>query len=670
MKKLLLLLVLYLIVVNVSNAQDINTKEMKQLYKAHLSGRKYPNNYDYYSIIRLKEETGKFPNLKLSSSLKNKIYELYNMYMNEKYLLSEITPKKYEKIVDLYSQLLACNEYDLDSYLKVTEFYNKMYKVSKDEKYLKELIPLYSKMKTNFAGKVDSDNRGKFCFHDEVYQQIIVNYFKIRKYEECYNQCIEYQKTQTDFFIPRIENNQCPNLHNLLLIPILEYYLGNVNDSFSDIEKIRTQLDLQNINAQLDLGFNYVYRVILFRKQNILAYNNSVFHNYRYLHQDFFEKKIDFVNSTDLLPINNLSAKITYLKTSNSNSNDLNHLFESFLKDGTNDERVLWPVFAALNLKNTPNLMSFLNDERDIKLLLELGYLENIIDVENVDGKTKVYFLSDFNQRIIGIFELPNSTEGYKNIPISYYRFEYTLLDCDAVEFSLFTRTLEIRQINIGQGITNLTYTKIDGSLLASLNLPSTLKCDQIVELKRKEEQVKRDIENARIAEQKRQEELRIASENSNNVSQSNTNSLQGTNNDISQYREYIKTELYRLFGIKAMFGESEYDKQSNLFGASLEAKLNRKLNPNDWKYIETILKEMTAEQELLNRANKKAESTVLVCIWCNSKYIAKNGWVVDNDCDIDSQEYRFGAYGYTNGFCNQKHASEWLCVNKGCRCH
>jgi hypothetical protein len=57
----------------------------------------------------------------------------------------------------------------------------------------------------------------------------------------------------------------------------------------------------------------------------------------------------------------------------------------------------------------------------------------------------------------------------------------------------------------------------------------------------------------------------------------------------------------------------------------------------------------------------KKSGEDVLKCKWCNMNYFPKNGWVIKNDerCEVQSQEYMFGVWGYTDEFCSQKCAVE-----------
>ena len=653
MKKILFL-IFYSAFVNFSHAQDA-----KLIYNNYVTGkRNYDLSHDDFALIKFKQEAGKFPNFKKSSSLEQKIYKLYNRWMNESTLLSNITPKKYEDIVSLFAEWINCNEYNIRPYFQLTEFYRKLYHSSKDEKYLNELNQVYAKMKIKFAYKYDSLYNKKQGFQDEVYQTIIEDYFFLNRFQDCYNQCLEYQQSDTVFFQPVTENNICKNIDKLLLLPILNFKLGKLDESIKLLEKIKNDLESQNVDISNNEKFSYVYKIILFNSQNILTYHDHVFYNHINPGEDFVEKKIDFINSKDLLPINNLSSKIIFQKTG--------RFYDYFLKGGTNNNKLLWPVFAPLNLENTPDLLTYLNGNEDVVLMIKLGYIKNVIDIENIGNKTKIYFLENFDKKIIGIFDKPKTIDEFKNIKIDYYFFNYELKDSDVIDI-YFSRLDNHRgdknHVVIGQIIKNLTYSKVDISKYDQLQLPNNLNCEKIVQLKRKEEQVKRDNENARIAEQKRQDQVRIAQENSNNVSSNGTQA-------IAQHKEYIKNELYKVGGLAAMFGDSESDREFNIMVSSLEGKLNRTLNKQDYDYIKTVMNEVVAEQKFINNVDKSIENVTLVCKWCNKSYYAKNGWVVKDKCDMQSQTYMFGMYGYSNEFCSQKHLSEWLCANKGCKCH
>lgn len=137
----------------------------------------------------------------------------------------------------------------------------------------------------------------------------------------------------------------------------------------------------------------------------------------------------------------------------------------------------------------------------------------------------------------------------------------------------------------------------------------------------------------------------------------------------IAQYREYIKNELYKIGGLTVMFGNSEAEKEFYVMSSYLEAKLNRTLIKQDYDFITSVKNEVIAEQKYINKVDKSIEKVTLVCKWCNKSYLAKNGWVVKDNCDMQSQRYMFGMYGYTNEFCTQQHVAEWLCANKGCKC-
>lgn len=173
------------------------------------------------------------------------------------------------------------------------------------------------------------------------------------------------------------------------------------------------------------------------------------------------------------------------------------------------------------------------------------------------------------------------------------------------------------------------------------------------------------DSEN-REAEEKRQEQLSIAEEKKHRES----NEISSSNNDISPYREYIKNKLYAIGGLTVMFGSDEAEKEFYVMSSYLEDKLNRTLTKQDYDFITTVKNEVIAEQKYLNKVNKSIENVTLVCKWCNESYFAKNGWVVKDNCDMQSQKYMYGLYGYSNEFCSQQHLSKWLCANKGCKCH
>ena len=470
-----------------------------------------------FAVVMYKKETGKFPNLKKQQSIEIDINDLYSKNEPENNLLNKITPVKFEKISGLFSELIECNQYNFFSYLSAINFYSKLYRVSKDEKYLKQIEPLYIKMKSNFAFKFDDLYQINQGFQDDVYQEIIENNFFTSQYEVAYKYCIEYLNTQTQFFKPLIENNKCENTDQLLLIPVLEYKLGRFDDSFKSISRLKDELIVKNVNPFQDLNFYYVYNLISFKIQNILTYDNNLFYNYTYGKQGFTEKDIDFVNSKNILPITNLSAKIVYSRLKGeSNFKNSGNAFDLFLKESMNSKLIFWPVFCPLDLKNTPNLFSFLEGNDDVKLLFELGFLKNIIDIEKINGTTKIYFLEDFDRKIIGTFDIPKNMEGYKKIKITYFYFNFNYVGSDDLKFYIkktrdrYTRNYSSINVVLGKNIKNLEFSKIDDSACASLQLSNLLTCDKIYEIKIKQEQTRRELENIRLAEEKRQEQLRI----------------------------------------------------------------------------------------------------------------------------------------------------------------
>jgi hypothetical protein len=547
MKKILLL-IFHIIVFSFSYSQD--AKWAKEAYNQYLvDGKKYSSWYgdlhNQYATIRLKEETGKFPNYKKIKSIKEKISKMWDEFTPPFIASKEgiiFYEGNYEKITQLYLELIEMDRYNIKWYNELSQFYiwisyrhiqkgMQEYQLIIDERYLEPLPKLYSEMKKNFE-----------YFNDEVYQKTIKDYYKLGKYENCYAECLEYQTKNQNYFVlgdiiskedfSQLDNNDLSKLShkmdNIIFLSLLEYKLGHINKSYERIEELKKQLKSRNFDLTklVRLGSTYsefikVSDLVCYKKNNTYPLTESSFSSYE-KNKKFVENKIDFNTPSNIIPINNFSSRVEFLKANHELGLNNNNCFDMFLKSGWNDNNYwvpnyMWPSFSAINTINTPNLFSYLADQKDIQLLLENKYIDNIIDFENINGNLKVYYLADSEHNIIAVIDLPKNASSYNSIQINYYSFKYVFED---------SPINKLGNINY-QRIKNIEYTKLEQSLMVNLNLPSSMNCDKIVQLKRKEEQVKKDNENARIAEQKRQEQVRISQENSNNVSSNSTCSFE-----------------------------------------------------------------------------------------------------------------------------------------------
>jgi hypothetical protein len=513
-----------------SNAQD--AKWAKEVYNQYLKNGKnysvrYENTKEVYRTVRFMEETGKFPNYKKINSLKEKVSILWDKYARI-YSKQEFDKyeKNYDKIVQLYSELIEQDKFNLEWYYELSEFYifislceniSVPVGLTKNENYLQPLSKLYSTMKTNFD-----------YFRDDVYQKIIKDYYKISKYEECYSECIEYQSKNQNYYALGEEiksddliKNELSIFHtkleNIVFLSSLEFKLGKINQSYERLENTKATMlskkfDFSNFLRYNNYnGFIKLFDLVSYRVNYSHPLSTTLFSSYS-KNKKFIDNKIDFDTPSNIIPINNFSSRIQFLKAHKELDLNINNSFDLFLKRGWSDNdmssnfwypKYMWPSFSAINTINTPELFSYLVDQKDIQLLLENKYIDNIIDFENINGNIKVYYLANREQNVIGVFELPKNAAGFSNIQINYYSFNYVFES---------STTYRIGRIDY-EVIKNIEYSKLENVKLANLNLPLSLNCDKIAQLKRKEEQEKRDKDNARIAEEKRQEQLRIAEE-------------------------------------------------------------------------------------------------------------------------------------------------------------
>jgi hypothetical protein len=565
MKKIILF-ILNLLFVSFINAQD--AKWAKELHNIFLiEGKNYYHpkngNFEYggdkkyfykggsytpdeYATIKLKEETGKFPNYTKINSLKEDVSKLWNEYSNpisSKQGL-DFFEKNYNEIVGYYNELLELDKYNLKWYNELVDFHIyislagidestlKQKQLTKNEKYLEPLNSLFKTMKINFTQ-----------FNDAVYTRITGCFYNLGKYQESYDNYIEFKGIKGENF--DINENIEKNLNSCLILCLLEYKLGLTDKYLNQLNEIKSILlskkielnKFPNFMKLLELGSYDLYGASPFHPTYFSSPNNQ-----------FKAKKIDFEKIVDLVPINNFSSRILFSTVHNQLSSGIDNCFDSYLKGYTNggvyfiSTDYLWPSFSPLTIENTPNLINYLNQEKYIALLLTNRYIDNIIHFENLGGVTKVFFMANKEHKVIGVFDLPKNSEGFNKIMVNYYTFNHTFHQNQYIKIEIpheilgdsrYRHSKTFFHFNY-ETIKTISYSRVESSMLTELNLPLSISCEKIVQLKLKEEKEQLEKEKIRLAEEQRQEQLRLDEEIKKNQSATN-NTANSNNTNTSQ---------------------------------------------------------------------------------------------------------------------------------------
>ena len=544
MKKSLLCIVSILIISTI-NAQD--TKWASELYEVFLKeGKNYlhssSRNFKYggdkiysyqaglyspteYATIKLKEETGKFPKYKKINSLQEELIKFwdgnYNPWdgnynpINSKNL--DYVEENYEKILSYYSDLIELDKYNLMLYHQLINFHMNIYlavydesslkqkQLVRNEKYLEPLDSLFKVLKNNFK-----------IYNDAIYMRIIGCYYNLGKYQESYKTFLEYKEIKGDNF--SMNENIEKNLNHLLLLCLLEFKQGQTDKCVNRLNEIKNVFISKNIDLSKYKHFTKLLELSMYKSSDTYPFEPTYFTS---ANKKFTDKKIDFENVSNLIPVNNLSSRILYGNMHNVINSDLDKCFDTYLNGYSNGGFYyiltdnMWPSFSSLTIENTPNLLDYLNQEKDIKRLLEYRYIDNIIHFENIGGITKVIFMANKENKVIGVFDIPKKSDSYYKIQVNYYSFNHkmkqnTIRDI-TVEIShlLFPSLSSVNPDFLKstafstkyESIENITYSKADVSLITNLNLPEFINCEKIAENAKNNIQELTESQKAQLAQ-------------------------------------------------------------------------------------------------------------------------------------------------------------------------
>jgi hypothetical protein len=628
------------------------------------------------SIIACFKNLGVFPDEKKMDKTRSKInYDiLYPSSGDPKYVMS-----CYNQLFKITSELIALNPYDYKSYnLKDLNLLlqrvislaslNKFDENTYSKLFIDHNI-LLSRFNSLFITGIQKNDVLSEFYRSTLLQglEMQINcHFNIQNYcdnKSILNQILNSIETCPDIIKPRLVTNGHGTkvIDNFTFLESLSILFTNIG-MYNESKQILTSLlQLTEVSSDIDVrrSINRLMDRTEYKSRGVSYISSGAFAD-----QTRYEyKKIDFINSTGLVPLDNLSSQVIYSNFHSIPKDDISIVFSKFLTKGLKNGNE-WPAFSPLTFLNTTNLEEVLAYQTDVLLLLKNNCLPNIIHFENISGKLKVYYLADSVNSVLGIIDLPESPGGYRNIPVSYYNFKMT--------------KITDKGLWMGEILEQVTYNKLDKSSIEKYALPESLKCEKIYNLKVEQQRKKQEEteKQRRIEEERKQREeeerIRISQE---------TNSLL-----TGKYDRQIENTAGEILSASIFFGKEK--KESVLIESTkkLEYEIGHPLTQEEYTYfitkmtayIEKLAESMSIANsitsEIANQSNKvKVSGTSqwkYKCVRAKCNNIVDQQKTVyywekfgsDNDCQHKSLSNGVGTmfYGASGkGYCSSKCAVE-----------
>lgn len=475
-----------------------------------------------FPIIAFYEETGNFPDIKKIE----KLTEKYNKKYRDSRLRYEVSEMKRQEImkvfptlISLHDQILEYNKYDfrlygirgqgafLYDFTRAAILQNKKYNKSREpenalqDDELETIIAYYENICDEFY-KTFGSYKSKSGLLKNYYKENMIRVFKSQIYfynstqrqERANNIVLKLVMQHPDLLKPIIDDGQINNggwTNSDLIKELIELYnaTGKFEQSHELLISLLNDSNIAKKGTFYSNGFNELYNKVSYILKDASSVSAYIFNP-----QDNLPLRYgDYSESTELLPIVNLSSQVLYSSVNFLGENNINNAFPTFIREGLQNGK-LWPSYSGLTYTNTPTLNKILIQQPDIILLLENSYLPNIIHYQIVSGRTKVYFLADKTKNIVAVFDLPKSASDFKRIPLNYY------------SMSIPSKS--------STGLYGYSAKKVEASALKDLKLNPFLNCDMVYEIKlekERQEQIARDkkLQEERIAMEKLKEEKR-----------------------------------------------------------------------------------------------------------------------------------------------------------------